>query len=335
MKKVYLILLLLFATGTGSCCYSQSTTSNLGAGSTGNWADVTTGQVVTATSWDNGQPGAGDTITISLNETIFIDKKITISGAPVHLIIKGTLAFKTAGQLILPAGSTIEVESSGDVTAEVGNQSQVLQIGEVAIKSEDIDAITGPASINESNLACGGCAPQPVTLLYFKATAQAQLVEVKWAASKAWDFSHYELERSRNGKDFEKVATLDAEENTDFLTEFIYTDRKPLSGISYYRLKAIDMDGKFEYKGLAVVQFMGKNFEVYPNPITNGVLHVNGLQAAEGARLLLRDNAGRTVRSLHMSGKEEHISTEGLPTGVYILLIQSPQQTFQSQVLIR
>ncbi len=180
-----------------------------------------------------------------------------------------------------------------------------------------------------------GAIPLPITLLYFKATAQSQAVDLKWAAAKAWDFSHYELERSRNGQSFEKIATIDAEENTDYLTEFSYSDRKPLSGIAYYRLKAVDVDGKSEYKGMEVVQFMGKSFEIYPNPISNGTLKVSSLQATEGATLLLRDMTGRTLRSVEMKGQEQSIDTKGLPTGFYILMIQTPQGTEKSQVFIR
>ena len=52
---------------------------------------------------------------------------------------------------------------------------------------------------------------QPVDLLYFRASTNAQSVEISWASLKAWDFNHFELERSTDGRSFQYLATIDAE----------------------------------------------------------------------------------------------------------------------------
>jgi hypothetical protein len=323
MKKIYLIFLLLVSSAYS--LYAQNTGSVVS--DRGGWS--------LKSSWSDGVPSNGYTITINTSDTIYIDKNLDYTNGanpePMHLKVYGVLEFTQAGKLKLPAGSTIEIFEGGDLyVPSADNNSTVLSIGDAEIRGSEIDGITGPAYVDETYIET-----LPVTLLYFKAIVQNQTVEINWAASKAWDFSHYELQRSANGQSFEWVATIDAKENTDYRTDFSYTDRTPLSGTSYYRLKAVDIDGKFEYKGLEVVQFIGKRFEVYPNPVTNGNFKVNALQATEGAQLILRDQTGRTVRSYSMSGREESISTAGLPAGLYILLIQTPQQTVQSQLLIR
>ena len=177
--------------------------------------------------------------------------------------------------------------------------------------------------------------PQPVTLLYFTTTAQFNSVAINWASSKAWDFSHYELERSANGKDFSKIANIDAAENSDLTETYAYTDHQPLSGISYYRLKAVDVDGTFEYKGIELVKFGTESFKVYPNPSTIGEIYVDWSHADEQLNAVLKDNSGRTVRTALLEGSDKSLSTAGLPAGLYLLSVQSPAGTQQAQVMIR
>lgn len=348
MKKVYfafLALLLSFAVQAEDYVLDRDVAlRDYGSGNNTDirWSDET--------AWSPSAPlisGSSGTITIPDGVTLTLGEAFTFNGI-ITVESGGAIVFDrdqpNAGQLIMDESSEIILEDGSSIssTGPAGDNHNYLQIGDFAIDGSQINSLPSPPfaldvtyteCINSGSTTCEPTI-LPVTLLYFTATEQATAIEINWAASKAWDFSHYELQRSRNGKDFEWVATIDAEENTDHTTEFSYTDRQPHSGTSYYRLKAVDIDGKYEYKGMEVVQFISKNFEVYPNPVTNGSFKVNALQVAEGARLILRDQTGRIVRSHSMSGQVENISTQGLPAGLYILLIQTPQQSTQSQLLI-
>ena len=337
MKKVYLILLsfALVVVCLPSKAFSQTTTSsNLGVDGVGNWQD-TRNRGVTVTSWDNGEPSSGYTVIINSAETIFLDKLVDINGGPVKLIVYGVLEFRQSGKLKLPTGSTIEIMGGGDFVVPVTtNESTLLEIGSSRIKSGAIDALKGPISLNESNLECPDCTPQPVTLLYFKTTASQQSVEISWASSKAWDFSHYELERSADGLAFDFVATIDAAEFSNETVEYSYSDRQPLSGTSYYRLKAVDIDGSFEYKEMAAVKYGAESFKIYPNPSSQGFITVSWSHATEGTSAGIKDNSGRTIRSIQLNGNTDTISTEGLAPGVYFLTVQGPAGRKQAQVLI-
>ena len=175
----------------------------------------------------------------------------------------------------------------------------------------------------------------PVTLLYFKASAQSSTVEINWASSKAWDFSHYELERSENGKDFFQIATIDAEENSNETVEFSFVDYSPVFGTSYYRLKAVDIDGKYEYKGIEVVKFGAESFKVYPNPSTSGFVTVDWSHSGEGATAILKDHSGRTLRSANISVQNNKLDTSNLPAGMYLLTVQGAAGKQQTQLIIR
>lgn len=322
MKKVYIILVLFVFSLPA---LSQNTSS---INPEGDWALFS--------SWSNGMPSSGEEITILENHKIYISSNITIEGSPVTLIVYGVLEFSQAGKLKLPSGSVIDIKSGGDfVVPNTNNNSTVLEIGGASVRSVDIDNLVGPATITEGNLECGGCAMLPVELLFFKATAHSSSVEINWASSKAWDFSHYELERSVDGKAFDLIATIDAEEISNETVEYTYSDRQPLHGVSYYRLKAVDVDGSFEYKAVELLKFGAESFNVFPNPSSIGYFYVSWSHATEGTSLNLRDSVGRTVRNTNLSADESTVSTEGLPAGFYYLTVQSPVGMQQTQVVIK
>lgn len=359
MKKVYLIVFILFVSfGVRAQDVDYTLLKSVELYHDGNkqapiiWSDASI-FTWSPSAPSTSSPGSSGTITIPSGVTLELSATFYFNGT---IIVKsgGTLMFNRdpskSGQLIMDASSTIVLEKDATITStgstgDAGDNQNYLEIGGNGIYGGDINLLPAPpynldgdymACRNDPNNTSDYCnSLLPINLLYFNSTAQATAVELNWAASKAWDFSHYELERSRNGQSFSHLATIDAEKNTDFLTEFSYTDPQPFAGISYYRLKAVDIDGKFEYKGIVVVQFDGNSYELYPNPVTNGSLNISSVKVSEGARLILRDHTGRTVRSLLMNGREERISTENLPAGLYILLVQSSEQTFQSQVFIR
>ncbi|WP_017732036.1 T9SS type A sorting domain-containing protein [Nafulsella turpanensis] len=235
------------------------------------------------------------------------------------------------GDLITGTGNTGSVDTSNGDLYVIGDTDTPSTTGTIGDGDALRTDVTFADFVNQVAPAI-----LPVNLLYFTATAQPQSVEIKWAASKAWDFSHYELERSRDGQHFNYIATIDAEENTDYLTEFSYTDLQPVSGTSYYRLKAVDIDGRFEYKQIAVVQFAGTaQLKVFPNPSSTGSFQVAYGGASEGAIVTLKDQAGRTVRTQEISDGQRSISTKGLPAGLYILTVRSAYENAQEQVIIK
>ena len=231
---------------------------------------------------------------------------------------------------------------NGGGTSSIENPGNIYTLGQVN------STLTNSGSINEGEDALRTGNPTlyefvktrtpsilPVTLLYFNATAQSSSVEIAWASSKAWDFSHYELERSSDGKIFEYLATIEADEFSDETVKYSYSDRQPLFGTSYYRLKAVDIDGAFEYKEVAVVKFGAESFSVYPNPATQGTVNISWSHATDGAGLELRDSTGRVVRKAVISGSNSSISTAGLSAGIYLLSVQSPAGIQQTQLLVR
>ncbi|PKR80526.1 hypothetical protein CW751_09125 [Brumimicrobium salinarum] len=91
--------------------------------------------------------------------------------------------------------------------------------------------------------------PLPIELISFSADESAfkNQVDLNWSTASEKNNDFFTLEKSTNGKDWELLKTLNGAGNSTHTLKYRWTDQSPYSGISYYRLKQTDFDGKFSY----------------------------------------------------------------------------------------
>ncbi len=110
----------------------------------------------------------------------------------------------------------------------------------------------------------------PITLKNFTLTKVEKTVRLNWTCSAEINALEYVIERSNNGKDFDKIGTVGAK---GIANEYSYTDllttNYTLPTTIYYRLRLVDKDGKYSYS--EVKQLLIKNdkleISIYPNPV--------------------------------------------------------------------
>ncbi|SDH13472.1 Por secretion system C-terminal sorting domain-containing protein [Dyadobacter soli] len=119
----------------------------------------------------------------------------------------------------------------------------------------------------------------PVDLISFTAKTENEKVRVEWLTASEKNNSHFIVERSYNGKLFEEIGRVEGKGTTETETSYLFYDSKPLTGVSYYRLKQVDyskvvdgktVDGKSSYSTIVPVRREeSKFFVVSPNPIAD------------------------------------------------------------------
>ncbi|WP_353721986.1 T9SS type A sorting domain-containing protein [Dyadobacter sp. 676] len=119
----------------------------------------------------------------------------------------------------------------------------------------------------------------PVKLISFGAKTENEKVRVDWKTASEKNNSHFIVERSYNGKLFEEIGRVEGKGTTETETSYTFYDSKPLTGVSYYRLKQVDnstvvdgniVDGKSTYSTIVSVRREeSKFFVVSPNPIAD------------------------------------------------------------------
>lgn len=142
--------------------------------------------------------------------------------------------------------------------ALVSNNSQSARQYSVYMKDFQI---SNPASL-------------PLTLLNFNAVSKDNnKVDLNWMTTDHKNFSHFELERSTDGKNFSKVMMMMTESNSSAQNNYNYRDN--VEGLNaklvYYRLRLVDADDHFAYSPVRMIRFAIDNkiqVQTFPNPVT-------------------------------------------------------------------
>jgi trimeric autotransporter adhesin len=177
-----------------------------------------------------------------------------------------------------------------------------------------------PFSISSSTSAL------PVTLISFSANKINNAIQLNWQTSSEKNISFYNIEKSKDGNVFEKMDALKAFQNSS-ANNYSYTDKQPLQGTNFYRLKIIDADGKFTYSKIVAIKMDDKNItlQIFPNPAKNLLnVQVNGNN--ESITLQIIDMTGRKVKEekIQLNGNTSvSVDINNLPKGTYNLLLKS------------
>ncbi|MFT3680253.1 MAG: right-handed parallel beta-helix repeat-containing protein [Ferruginibacter sp.] len=99
----------------------------------------------------------------------------------------------------------------------------------------------------------------PVKLVNFGAANVNDKIKVEWKTTAEVKSSHYIVQRSSNGKDFENAGSINSKNNVEGQSVYNFTDATPFKGTSYYRLAMVDKDGMTEYSNVVPVSVKSRN----------------------------------------------------------------------------
>jgi hypothetical protein len=114
----------------------------------------------------------------------------------------------------------------------------------------------------------------PAVLSELKALKKDKTIVLSWIAAQETNTNVYELQHSIDGTGFETIALVFPWDNTEQANQYRYTDKRPISGINYYRLRIIEKDATYKYSSIVAAQAAIKNNEnilVAPNPATDRI----------------------------------------------------------------
>jgi Secretion system C-terminal sorting domain len=157
----------------------------------------------------------------------------------------------------------------------------------------------------------------PLHLLSFSAVGSGDNVLLTWETENEINTSHFYIEFSTNGINFSKLGEVRANNRTG-RNQYSFIHLSPASDILYYRLKQIDIDGKFDYSTIARVN-MKRNKQVllYPNPATN-VIQIKNTGAGEVQQIQILSTDGKTVLVFTANGSMQY-DISHLKAGMYLL----------------
>lgn len=159
--------------------------------------------------------------------------------------------------------------------------------------------------------------PLPVELSDWKIECTDDGVLAKWTTETELNNDHFLLEKSRDGITWNEVAKIQGAGNSNTALNYDYFDKNIL-GLSYYRLKQVDFDGKvtiFDVKSTNCVNDWDK-INVYPNP-ANTKIYIESPAKDYDVKIL--DVQGKLLKSFPISDLINEVDISNLANGVYLL----------------
>jgi hypothetical protein len=161
----------------------------------------------------------------------------------------------------------------------------------------------------------------PLTLLSFTAekSPNGGSVILDWKVENQVNTDHFEVERSTDGVQWDMIGSVKAAGNYSGTMDYNFTDKAPLNGSNLYRLKQLDINGKYEYSPVRTVSFKkDSKIIVYPNPAKSNIT-IDGLQGGE--TIGIYDAIGSKQTEMKAAGKTVNILLSKLSNGVYYIRI--------------
>ncbi len=140
----------------------------------------------------------------------------------------------------------------------------------------------------------------PVELSSFSASVTLNNVELNWTTATETNNFGFSVERRSEDSEFEEIGFVKGNGTSTLINSYSFIDSKPLSGVVYYRLKQIDLDGSINYSNEVLADNTGliEGFRLlgnYPNPFNPSTTISFTLTEKENVRVLVRDILGSEV----------------------------------------
>lgn len=170
-------------------------------------------------------------------------------------------------------------------------------------------------------------APLPVTLTRFDAKRKNQVkVNLTWETASEQNNKGFFIERRLDNenafteKDF--VYSQATGGNSNNPIDYQYIDANGHGGISYYRLKQVDLDNRAHYSLIKAVSGLGEttvSVMIWPNPNQGQFsIKIDGVNDSKEA--VITDISGKTVKRMIIQSRQQ-VNISGLSVGTYILSI--------------
>lgn len=197
----------------------------------------------------------------------YLDVDLAVSGGKLALS-SSTTAFNTT----TPTGNVVDFLGYGTANAAEGTAATAMDA------THALRRVANGQDTNNNSVDFTKVSPNPinialpVTLTYFRAVVEEHnQVAISWETASEITSSHFVIERSADALNYEELTKVTAQGESSEVHQYRFVDMNPLIGVSYYRLRQVDLDSAVvEYRPIAAY-LGGENLDegIYPNPLVS------------------------------------------------------------------
>jgi hypothetical protein len=250
---------------------------------------------------------------------------------------------KAATSLTINIGSTVSLTGGAvwsNVFWYVGSSATIFSgstFNGIILAVSDITVNAGATQVTAKLLANTGAVTigstvLPVELVSFTATANRMNAILHWSTATETNNYGFEIERRQTGN-WEEVGFVAGAGSSSSPRYYSYTDNNLSPGGYAYRIKQVNKDGSFSYRGSAEVEIASTPqafalIQNYPNPFNPSTRIQYSLEKAGVVSLKVYNVLGLEVATL-VNGHQEagsyavSFNALGLSSGVYFYRLEA------------
>jgi len=174
----------------------------------------------------------------------------------------------------------------------------------------------------------GGQNLLPITLTSFTAKFQHGDVQLQWSTAMEENNDYFSIERSQDGGHFNEIGQINGAGSSLEHSHYQFTDVNPLSGMAYYRLKQVDLNGDFSYSYIIESTAVRKvaDFEVFSNDTHELELHWQA-NSQNSIQLHIYNLSGQLIYAnileSHTGANSCSLPVYSIPSGLYLVQLKN------------
>ncbi|WP_132050813.1 T9SS type A sorting domain-containing protein [Pseudocnuella soli] len=207
-------------------------------------------------SWSQKRvPVSGDTVLIPATAVYTISEDVDLSSQDLYVKVEGKVTLQKATIKLSNNSELVLTSKTASINATSGKGNSIIFVGGAEKYKGSQGLEVGPAYINKNVSAFTEFAPTtlPVKFIGFSVARATTGTMVQWATSEEINASHYDVERSEDGTNWKKIAAVFAIGNSTNVNSYSYTDRSSVNRIAYFRIRQVDIDGRFTYTAVKTI----------------------------------------------------------------------------------
>ncbi len=168
--------------------------------------------------------------------------------------------------------------------------------------------------------------PLAFTLLFLKANLVERQILLTWATATESDNERFDIERSADGRNFMALTSVQGGGNNNSIHYYMHTDKTPIPGMNYYRLKQTDNYRRIKYSYIVAANSasnLNGMLSIFPNPALDKINLSLLVETGNNYKIIITDLMGKVVQSqmiICLAGLNRvEIDVSMLSSGIYII----------------
>ncbi len=207
------------------------------------------------------------------------------------------------------------------------NQTYILAV---------VTELQGRTLINTLPLTVGLGGVLPVTIEQYTIKKENEKARISWRTSSEINNDGFEIYRSLDGKAFSKIGWVDSQSSYNEGNSYSFTDTPNRTGVVYYYIKQLDLNGLSEDFDVLKVNFENnRNVFSYPNPSQGYITITTGITSTDQSSILkIYNQIGQLKLNSHITNNGS-IDLSSYKSGIYTIQIINENNINTHQHIIR